>query len=358
MHIEARKRQSGTRYRVKVSVSGYPPQSKTFPSKAQAKAWGMQMESDLKSGRLGSGQSQHRTLRETIERFHRERPSGYGEWLHEGRNRQFLRWWSEHLGSFKLGQIKPNTLIQARSKLQDTPIPPKSAGSPPKYRTPATLNRYMSALSAVLQAAVEVWGWTESNPCRGIRHLKENNARDRHLSAEEQERLLEACGKDPNLLDVVKLALYTGARRNEVCGLKWDEVDLSEGAVTFLRTKNNKPRKIPLCKPALELLRNRFRQRTIGVDWVFPAERSAGHIQVSHRFKRFAAKAEVEDFKFHDLRHTSGSAMARVGVPERMMQEVFGHKTAQMTKRYTHLRPSELGGAVEALGDSLEPRSA
>ena len=358
MHIEPRKRQSGTRYRVKVTVRGYPTQTKTFSSKAQAKAWGMQMEADLQSGRLGSGLSQHHSLSDTIDRFLAERPSGYGEWLHDPRNSQFLRWWKSYLGTYRLGDLKPNLLIQARNHLQQEPIPPKSKTSPTTYRSAATLNRYMSALSAVLQAALEIWGWVDTNPCRGIRHLKENNARTRCLSEPEQTRLIKVCADDPNLLDVVQMALYTGARRGEICGLKWSEIDLKEETVTFLQTKNKIPRKIPLCPPAVDLLRKRLQHRIIGRDWVFPAERSEGPIDVSHRFGRFAKRAGIEDFRFHDLRHTAASAMARAGVPELMIQEVLGHKTAQMTKRYSHLRPSDLGNAVGVLGNSIENRSA
>ena len=89
-------------------------------------------------------------------------------------------------------------------------------------------------------------------------------------------------------------------------------------------------------------------------DWVFPAEKSDGPVDVSHRFGRYAKKAGLEDFRFHDLRHSAASAMARAGVPERQMQEVLGHKSVAMTKRYTHLRPSELDGAVAAMGTSIK----
>ena len=77
----------------------------------------------------------------------------------------------------------------------------------------------------------------------------------------------------------------------------------------------------------------------------FPAEKSDGPVDVLHRFGRFAKKAELEDFRFHDLRHSAASTMARAGVPERQMQEVLGHKIVAMIIRYTHLRPSELDGA-------------
>jgi len=62
----------------------------------------------------------------------------------------------------------------------------------------------------------------------------------------------------------------------------------------------------------------------------------------------------MENFRFHKLKKSAFSAMARAGVPERQMQEVLGHKSVAMTKRYTHLRPSELAGAVAAMGSSIK----
>ena len=161
-----------------------------------------------------------------------------------------------------------------------------------------------------------------------------------------QQHLLRVCKSDSNLHDVVLLALLTGARRGEICGLRWRDVDLKNGTVTFLQTKNGEIRKVHLSDPTSALLRCRFFQRVKGThDWVFPAEKSDGSVDVSHCFGRFAKKAGLEDFRFHDLRHSAASPMTRAGVPERQMQEVLGHKSVAMIIRYTHLRPSELDGA-------------
>ena len=150
-------------------------------------------------------------------------------------------------------------------------------------------------------------------------------------------------------------ALLTGARRGEICGLRWRDVDLKNRTVIFKLTKNREIRKVPLSEPAKKLLCCRLSKRIIGsVDWVFPAEKSEGPVDVSHRFSRFAKKAGLEDFRFHDLRHSAASAMARAGVPERQMQEVLGHKSVSMTKRYTHLRPSELEEVVATMGSTIK----
>ena len=83
---------------------------------------------------------------------------------------------------------------------------------------------------------------------------------------------------------------------------------------------------------------------------LFPIHRD----KFRHYFEQACRKAKIKDFRFHDLRHSAASAMARAGVPERQMQEVLGHKSVAMTKRYTHLRPSELDEAVAAMGTSIK----
>ena len=221
-------------------------------------------------------------------------------------------------------------------------------------RAHSTVNRYVSALSSVLQACLELWGWIESNPARGVKKLPEKNSRCRILSDGEQRRLLKECAKDRNLRDVVLLALMTGGRRGEVCELEWKDVELRLGYVTFRNTKNGSDRSVPLCDQALKMLRARLVRRRLGsVDWVFPAERKSGPIDVSHRFARFCKQAGIEDFRFHDLRHCVASSLTRAGVRERQIQEILGHKTAQMTKRYSHLRPSELKPVMEVLSEGL-----
>ena len=356
MQILPRPKKNGkTSYTVRIRVLGYPPLTKTFSTHREAISWGKTAEGDLLAGRLGSPLAQLHTLKDAIERFLEESPPGYGSWLQEKRNQASLQWWYRQFGSLKLAELKPTTIVQARDLLRRSATANGKPHPQKKLRSHSTCNRYVSSLSSVLQCALELWGWIEENPCRGLRRLPENNQRTRYLTEEEQQRLLEVCKKDQNLHDVVLLALLTGVRRGEICGLRWRDVDLKNRTVIFKLTKNREIRKVPLSEPAKKLLCCRLSKRFIGsVDWVFPAEKSEGPVDVSHRFSRFAKKAGLEDFRFHDLRHSAASAMARAGVPERQMQEVLGHKSVSMTKRYTHLRPSELKEAVATMGSTIK----
>ena len=87
---------------------------------------------------------------------------------------------------------------------------------------------------------------------------------------------------------------------------------------------------------------------------LFPSKDLDQPIDVKHRFRRRCKNAGIENFRFHDLRHCAGSALARAGIPERMMQAILGHKTAQMIKLYSHLRPSDLGSGITVLSEAIE----
>ena len=93
MHIEKRERISGTRYRVKVSLQGYPVQDRTFRTKSDAEQWGKQIEADMLSGCLGSFQGCGKTVADAVDRFRKDHPAGRGEWLLAKGKDIFLDFW-------------------------------------------------------------------------------------------------------------------------------------------------------------------------------------------------------------------------------------------------------------------------
>ena len=136
---------------------------------------------------------------------------------------------------------------------------------------------------------------------------------------------------------------------------RWSDIDFEACSLTFHRTKNGDVRAIPLSPQAVEVLRRRFAQRRIGPEnWVFPAPLSDNHADFTHRFIKVVRRAAIEDFRFHDLRHTAASELASAGMTERMIGEILGHRTAQMVRRYSHLRPTDLQGAASLLGENLD----
>jgi len=189
----------------------------------------------------------------------------------------------------------------------------------------------------------------EENPLRKVSKLKEPRGRVRYLSDEERELLLIACKEshNPDLYLTVILAMSTGGRRAEIWGLSWKCVDLKNGFITFEETKNDEPRSVPLTGHALEMMFERSKTRRIETNLVFPSRVDP---QKSFDFRRpfqMALKAaQIEDFRWHDLRHCAASYLVMAGVDMRTVAEILGHKTLQMTQRYTHLSPEHLKDAV------------
>ncbi|MDG2196250.1 MAG: hypothetical protein P8O70_05075 [SAR324 cluster bacterium] len=126
------------------------------------------------------------------------------------------------------------TIVQAHDLLRRSVTANGKSHPQKKLRSHSTCNRYVSSLSAVLNCALELWGWIDENPWRDLRRLPENNHRTRYLTEKEQQRLLRVCKFDSNLHDVVLLALLTGTGRGERRSLRWRYVNLKKRTVTFV----------------------------------------------------------------------------------------------------------------------------
>jgi integrase len=288
-------------------------------------------------------------------------------------------WWRGELGHFTLADLTPARITEARDKLARKPIPssakaPKS-DSQPRYRSPATVNRYLAALSRMFNVAVDAWGWLEDSPVRKVSNLKEPRGRVRFLSDDttgphgetiegERTRLLKACRafSNPYLYPVVVLALSTGMRQGEIMRLTWEDVDLHQGRITLHETKNGERRVVPLVGKALELLKEHAKVRRIDAQLLFPGKvkthrpgEIAFYKPIDLRAPWLAAlkKAGIEDFRFHDLRHSTASYLAMNGASLAVIAEVLGHKTLAMVKRYAHLSEAHTAGVVARMNERI-----
>lgn len=333
-------------YKVEVRLCGYRL-TKTFHKSREALNWGTSTEASIREGRYNSATAgSPKTFKEAVAQFRQSPPARNGKWLVKQSSNHFLNFWIEHLGSLKITEIRAQHIASGRKQLLE------------KGLSPATCNRYTAAISTVLQCCVDEWFYLNHNPARELRRFKENDGRCRVLGEAERATLLRACQEHPDLHDFVLLALNTGARRGELMNLLWRDIDLQGRMMTFRDTKNGTDRTIPLTDSALELLRKRFCSRKLGEgDWVFPAPRSSGPADFRKLFQKALCESEVQDLRFHDLRHTVASQLAASGVPERMIAEILGHKSLQMVKRYTHLRPEHLQEAIEVLQKFEYPQS-
>lgn len=320
------------RYRAQIKIKGNPSQSATFARKTDAKKWAQQTEAAIRERRhFKHIESTRHTAAQMLDRYIREILPTKGS--HQPNQRIQLQWWKSKIGDYTLADLTPALIAQYRDELLSETTRLK------RKRSPATVNRYLAALSHCLSMSVNEWGWLEDSPMRKVRKCKESRGRVRFLSEEERTELLKACRESENsyLYPVVVLALSTGARRGEILSLKRDQVDTERGRITLYETKNNEVRSIPLTGHALDLTRDLLKVKHLSTDLLFPGKDKEKPVDIRDPWEKALKKAKLEDFRFHDLRHTTASYLAMNGATTAEIAEVLGHKTLQMVKRYSHL---------------------
>lgn len=206
---------------------------------------------------------------------------------------------------------------------------------------PATIVKELGLLRRVCNLAIK-WRWLRVNPVTFIEMPKVNNERTRYLNPEEVQKLILALPLW--LRNIVNLARHTGLRRENILSLTWAQVDFSSGFLTVPVTKNGEPHTVPINATALKILDGLSRVRHIYAPWVFCDSAGARFIgvNVSVAFKRACKKAEVENLRFHDLRHDFASKLVQRGVDIYRVKGLLGHKDMRMTTRYAHLAPENL----------------
>lgn len=351
-------------YRVQIRIKGNPAESATFDRLTDAKAWAAKTEGEIRAGRY-FGESKRHTLNELVASYTAAASGELKSWADVKRR---LDWWCDKAGDELLATITPKRIAALRDELLATP---KKRGE--GERTGADVNRTLAALSSAMSHAVKELGWIERNPCERVKKFKEPPGRVRYLTDEELPRLLAAvrASPHPDLLPAVLLSLTTGARAGEVLGLRWSQIDFTGRTITLQHgeTKNDAGRALPLSADVADLLKERAKVRRIDDDRVFPpadgcrdvwlnapwkAALVAAGIDVKPSARKGRPKTEcmTSSFHFHDLRHTAASYLTMAGVGAIEVARVLGHKTLQMSLKYSHLAP----GRVAEIGDKLVAR--
>ncbi len=364
--IKTRTVKDGTkRYTVEIRLKGYPTQSATFARLTDAKKWAASTESAIREGRhFKTAEAKKHTLAEAIDKY-RENILPVRFTSHEQRTRRpILAWWSETLGHCLLSDLTPASFAQARDLLLKKPSRKGNTLSAD------TIRRYFLTISAVLKACIVDWAWLEESPLKDGRVELPSlpKGRVRFLDDEERERLLEACKNSEQewLYLAVILAISTGMRQGELMNLywkvpktppkeeAWGVVHLDGAAIVLHKTKNGERRRVPVVGHALKLLKQHAKVRRLDTDLLFP---SPTNPQKPISFKRswgtVLKQAEIEDFRWHDLRHCTASYLAMNGASLAEIAEVLGHKTLQMVKRYAHLSDGHVSSVVESMNNKL-----
>ncbi|SEH52406.1 tyrosine-type recombinase/integrase [Magnetospirillum fulvum] len=237
-------------------------------------------------------------------------------------------------------------------------------------KAPATVNRYLATIKAILRKAKDEWGTLAVVPT--IKLLPLDNARYRWLTEDEEKKLLPVCA--PHLRDLVVFLMDTGARLREATLLIWTDVDLDRkprAAVRFMETKSGKPRGVPLSTRVEEMLRRLKAECPEGESRVFlyrPVGRGGVGDDGTRRGKAIPfnnpfgtwdtarKRVGLEDVNLHDLRHTFASRLVMRGVPLLTVSKLLGHASIQMTMRYAHLAPDAFDAAIDLL-EGGQPRA-
>jgi integrase len=282
---------------------------------------------------------------------------------------QRLGWWIAQIGSIPLSELTDDEVHSALAGLSSQTsryYAGKDADGRAVHKAkkrqiaPATINRYAAALAAVITWAIKrrIAPRGFVHPCRTVERQRENNEKTRFLSPPERERLLEACRSSSwaRLYLLVLMALTTGARKGELLGLRWCDVDFTMAVARCGRTKNGDPKILPLIPAVLQSLRD---QSGPDEELVFRSKRFRTRpFSFESRWQEALKRANIKTFRFHDLRHTCASILAQNGATLLEIGDVLGHRQLQMTKRYSHLTVSHKAALINRVLGRIDEHDA
>ncbi len=312
-------RKRGDTWQARVSRQGFPPETKSFPTKAGADRWSRIVEGSMDSRQFVSTREAETTTLGDLLRRYRESitPSKRGAVEEAFRLKSLER---SRMARLAVVNVTPKVVADYRDeRLKDC--------------CPGTVIRDLAVLSSIFNHARREWDIGVPNPVEMVRKPTAPSGRDRVLTQDEQSRLLAAAiptGRRNRLLvPILIVALETAMRRGELLGMTWADVHLDRAVLRLPLTKNGSSRWVPLSSRAVAALESLDRSTSV---FVFPVRFAA----LGKMFERLCVRAQVADFRFHDLRHTAATRLADKLPNVIELAAVTGHRSIQMLKRYYH----------------------
>lgn len=220
---------------------------------------------------------------------------------------------------------------------------------------PSPAHKVRALLSKMFNIAMR-HEWVEFNPVTGTDRPK-IPSRERYLRPDEIQRFFEAIDtlQRETSRDFIRMAVFTGARRSNLCTMRWDELDLNRGVWVIPREKfkGKRTHTVPLIPQALEILRRRKQHAATGNPWVFPGGGKTGHItEPKEAMRRIKEAAGIEDLRFHDLRRSLGAWQNNEGTSTRIIQATLGH--ADIGTTAASYSPNEVEPVRKAMTAAVE----
>ena len=317
-------RKRNSKWEAQVRIKGHKNVSKSFILKEHAIKWAKDTEIKIERGiYIDYKDLQSLQFKELIKRYLLEISPLKKSYLKEKYN--LIKLLKDPIADLSMTALTPFKLNEFRNRRKrEISLP--------------TINREISLISSIITKAQELWDIKLIyNPARNIKRFKENKSRDRRLNDIEINRLEKAC-KESSCIWLYFLfifALETGMRRGELLKLKVDDIDTTKRMIALADTKNGTNRTVPISSKLLREI------NVMPVNFnklLFPLSVS------SFRFywKQALKKANLSNFRFHDLRHEAISRFFEKGLSIPEVALISGHKDVRMLFRYTHLKAEDL----------------
>ncbi|HEV7738188.1 MAG TPA: site-specific integrase [Chlamydiales bacterium] len=330
--IKKRKTSKGISYQAQIRDNdGHPPKGKNFSTLQEAKDWIKDEQARRRQETYFPDQAKKKhILAELIDLYIEEiLPS---KPKNEIDTKRHLAWWKDKIGKYTLNLISYDLIDKCRKELIQG-ITTKGT-----QRNPATVNRYMAALSVVFTYGFKQRGWLKENPLLRFSKLRESRGRERIPTKEELDHLFESCkqSKNKHLHSIVILAISTGMRQGEILGLTWDNVDLEGKSLHLKETKNGRGRSVPLVDQALHFFHQLYQARLPHQQFVFPGKTRFTIISIRKAWDEAVKRAGIDNLHFHDLRHLFCTLAAQIASNTSQLAIATGHQSPSMMMRYTH----------------------
>jgi integrase len=312
-----------SKWKCQVRKEGFPSQSKTFETKAEAVAWGIEIEAKMNRGAFaGSISKQSMTIRDMLERYLAEESTKKAYSAADlSRSRALIA----ALGAYHVHNLTHTDLSEyKRDRLA--------------LRSPQTVTHELNLLHRAYVIASTEWGIVLPNGVPKTSRPTLPRGRGTRIRSNQIDLIVQATESE-QLKHIVPLAVETAMRRSELLSIRWEHVDLERRSIYLDKTKNGLSRTVPLSPRALQVLQS-MQQASVGPVFTLAAS------SVSQAFQRAIGRAGLKSIRFHDLRHEATSRLFERGLNVIEVARITGHMTLSMLDRYTHL---DVQGLVQKL---------